>query len=76
MGGPCDFSVTPSPNWNFGFLTDLGLGLGLRGLDLGLGLDNQRKASELCQFFLTITVENCQAPRSRSSSICWNDLES
>ena len=41
MGGPCDYSVTPSPNWTFGFLTDLVLGLGLGGLDLGLGLDNK-----------------------------------
>ena len=37
-GGLCDFSVTPSPNWTFGFLTTLGFGLG--GLDFGLGLDN------------------------------------
>ncbi len=43
MGGPCDYSVIPSPNWTFGFGTSLGLGigLGLRGLDLGLGLDNK-----------------------------------
>ncbi len=42
MGGPCDSSVNPSPNWTFGFLTSLGLGfgLGLGGLDLGLELDN------------------------------------
>ena len=41
MGGPCDFSVTPSHNYTFGFGTSLGLGLGLGlgGLDLGLGLD-------------------------------------
>ena len=35
---PCDFSVTPSPNWTFGFGFSLGFGLG--GLDIGLGLDN------------------------------------
>ena len=39
-GGPCDFSLIPTHNWTFGFLTSLGLGLGLGGLDLGLGLDN------------------------------------
>ena len=41
-GGLCDFSVSPSPNWTFGFWTDLvlGLGLGLGGLDFRLGLDN------------------------------------
>ena len=40
--GPCDFSVSPSPNWTFGFWTALvfGLGLGLGGLEFGLGLDN------------------------------------
>ena len=27
-GGPCDFSVIPSPNWTFGFWTSFGLGLG------------------------------------------------
>ena len=36
--GPCDFSVTPSHNWIFGFGTSLEVGLG--GLDFGLGLDN------------------------------------
>ena len=43
-GGPCDFSVTPSPNWTLDFFTPLGLGLGLGlgGLGLGLGLDNYR----------------------------------
>ena len=42
MGGLCDFSVSPSPNWTFGFWTALvlGFGLGLGGLDFGLGLDN------------------------------------
>ena len=36
VGGLLDFSVTPSPNWTFGFGTSLGFGLG--GLDLGLRL--------------------------------------
>ena len=42
--GPCDFSVSPSPNWTFGFWTALvlGLGLGLGALDFRLGLDNLR----------------------------------
>ena len=26
-GGPCDFSVSPSPNWTFRFGTALGSGL-------------------------------------------------
>ena len=38
VGGPCNYSVTPSPNWTFGFGTSLGFGLG--ELDLGIGLDN------------------------------------
>ena len=41
MGGPCDYSVTPSPIglWIF-FSLGLGLRLGLGGQGLGLGLDN------------------------------------
>ena len=42
VGGLCDFGVSPSMNWTFGFWTALvlGLGLGVGGLDFGLGLDN------------------------------------
>ena len=40
-GGPCDYCVTPSPNWTWILIwTTLGLVLGLGRLDLGLGLDN------------------------------------
>ena len=41
VGGSCDFSVSPSPNWTFWFGTALGVGLGLAlgGLGLGVGLD-------------------------------------
>ena len=33
-GGPCDFSVFPSPNWTFGFENILGWS---RGTGLGTG---------------------------------------
>ena len=44
VGGLCDFSVSPSPNWTFGFWTALvlGFGVGLGGLDVGLELDNTK----------------------------------
>ena len=44
-GGPCDYSVTPSPNWTLILIWDcLGSGFGFMGtglwtLDFGLGLD-------------------------------------
>lgn len=55
--GPCDFSVSPSPNWTFSFGTFWGLGLefGLGGLGLGIELDKKNHSSlgEYFQFYLS-----------------------
>ena len=65
VGGLCDFSVSPSPNWTFGFWTALvlGFGLGLGGLDFGLGLDN-------CEYFPNPSRKIALLQKMASSS-CW-----
>ena len=40
-GGLCDLSVTPSPNWTFGFWFLDCFGIGSEGLDFELGLDKK-----------------------------------
>ena len=58
MGGPCDFSVSPSPNW-----ITLVLGLGLGGVDSGVGLDNLQPHQQAIQ-----TQERVAFKKSKSEN--------
>ena len=78
-GGPCDFSVTPSPNWTW-ILDWFWIGSRTTGIEeLGLGLENNRhqfcfvKNSLLCLGeFGTNVVSNC--PRCPKYVISWRSF--